>query len=499
MGKESRNRFIEFIKYNQHSAIVACIFIFGIILRLLFIDSREIAYDDAFSYFLSRNSISQIIDGTAADTMPPLYYFLLHFWMSISIDLWFLRLLGVILNLGSAVFLFLLSKELFNKNVATIALFLFLISPFQIYHSQELRMYSLLLFGQLGYYYSILKITIHSCKNQKIWIILSIIFGAIAMYAHNLGVLGLIPINFLFLYKRDKETIIKILSIQGMIYFLFLPWLFFLPQQIEKIQRAFWTQPPGISEILQSFMSLFAFLPMPIFEIGIVLIFLLQIFIIVFMWFFKTKNGNFGFLIYFFLLPPIILFVLSYLIQPLFIPRVFILSAAWFFVLFGKYYDSSKNSFRKINLLFFIIISAVSLINFYRFNSFPRSEYKKLSQYLENEIKPENLIIHDNKLSFFPTIFYKESDNQVYIEDIPGSPNDTLATPSQKALGFMAVPSIEEYLEQKNVTYVVFQQTLNEYENLGFENPNLKSLFKQFGENYSIQTIGDILLYNFEQ
>src|SRR5690606_30001351 len=102
-------------------------------------------------------------------------------------------------------------------------------------------------------------------------------------------VLGLIPINFLFLYKRDKETIIKILSIQGMIYFLFLPWLFFLPQQIEKIQRAFWTQPPGISEILQSFMSLFAFLPMPIFEIGIVLIFLLQIFIIVFMWFFKTK------------------------------------------------------------------------------------------------------------------------------------------------------------------------------------------------------------------
>ncbi len=204
VGEESRNRFTEYIKYNQHSVIIGCIFILGIILRLLLIDSREIAYDDAFSYFLSRNSISQIIDGTAADTMPPLYYFLLHFWLSISTDLWFLRLLSVFLNLGSAVFLFFLSKELFNKNVATIALFLFLISPFQIYHSQEMRMYSLLLFGQLGFYYSILKITIHSSHNQKIWIILSIFFGTIAMYSHNLGVIGLIPINLLFFYKENK-------------------------------------------------------------------------------------------------------------------------------------------------------------------------------------------------------------------------------------------------------------------------------------------------------
>jgi hypothetical protein len=65
---------------NRRIAALALVFLLGITLRLIAVQSREIFYDDAFSLFLAEKSFSQIIHGTAADTMPPLYYFLLHIW-----------------------------------------------------------------------------------------------------------------------------------------------------------------------------------------------------------------------------------------------------------------------------------------------------------------------------------------------------------------------------------------------------------------------------------
>lgn len=56
----------------------------GAVLRLIGSGSRSLQYDDTFSIFLSARSLPEILSGTAADTMPPLYYFLLHFWLGIS-------------------------------------------------------------------------------------------------------------------------------------------------------------------------------------------------------------------------------------------------------------------------------------------------------------------------------------------------------------------------------------------------------------------------------
>jgi mannosyltransferase len=80
------------------------ILVTGLLLRLLLINSRSIQYDDAFSALLSARSLGDIVAGTAADTMPPLYYFLLHFWMLVSKQLWWLRLLSVFLNMGTIIF-----------------------------------------------------------------------------------------------------------------------------------------------------------------------------------------------------------------------------------------------------------------------------------------------------------------------------------------------------------------------------------------------------------
>ena len=136
----------------KHSKVLLLgILVLGLGLRCINLQSRGIIYDDAFSFFLSAQSLPGIIQGTAADTMPPLYYFLLHFWMSLGQSLWYLRALSVLFNLASVILLYWLVKSLLGESAGLAGAFIAAISPFQIYHSQDLRMYALLALCQIAY------------------------------------------------------------------------------------------------------------------------------------------------------------------------------------------------------------------------------------------------------------------------------------------------------------------------------------------------------------
>lgn len=498
VGQKSSDRIIEFINLNKNKLLFILIMLLGLMLRILFIDSREITYDDAFSYFLSRQPLPVIIGGTAADTMPPLYYFLLHFWMEISKSLWFLRLLNVIINLATIIFVHLISKELFNEKAALISVFFFAISPFQIYHSQELRMYSLLLLGQVGFFYSVLKIILIKSKKKNIWLFLSVVFGAITMYSHNLGIVGLMSINVLLLFRRKWKIIRNFVFIQLAVVILTLPWLYYLPQQINKVQSAFWTQPPGILEVIQSFLTLFAFLPMPVISIAVVLVIILQIFVILIINIIKSRDETKFLLFLFFLVPPILLIIMSYIVYPVFVPRIFIVSTIWMFILLAILINETwVRGLGKINFVLFSLACVISLVYFYQFNTFPRSQFRNLASTIQSIVSNGTPVIHDNKLSFFPTMFYHESNFQFYLQDEPGSPNDTLSNESQIAIGYMALSNIDEFLDNEEVIFVVFQDALDEYKTMNKKHPVLNKLELIFQDNFEIINIGDIEIFHF--
>jgi len=496
VGRESSKKYIKFINKNSEIIFLLFVFAIGLALRLLFINSREIAYDDAFSYFLSRGSFKTIISGTSVDTMPPLYYFLLHIWIKIGASLWFLRTLNILINLLTGLIVYFFTKELFGVFTSRIAIVLFMIAPFQIYHSQELRMYALLLLGQVGFYFSILKYIRSDFKNKRKWFIFVVLFGVIAMYSHNLGILGLLGVNLIFFFLREKKEFLKILLIQFFILIFSLPWLFYLPQQIEKVQNAFWTAKPGIIDIVQGLMTLFSFLPMPTLITGFSLVVIFQSFIFITWNIIKTKSKLPFAIFLIFLFIPTLLFVISYIVQPVFVPRIFILSSAWFFILLAHFITTQWNShIGKINLGLFILMSVLSLPYYYQFNSFPRSPYKELAHFLHG-IEGDNIIVHDNKLSFFPVMFYDETDNSFYLKDRDGSPNDTLAVKSQEALGYLASGSINEFMNEENVVFITFQETINEYNEMKQENPNLSPLINKF-QSYKMKEIGDLVIFEF--
>ncbi len=115
---------------------------------------------------------------------------------------------------------------------------------------------------------------------------------------------------------------------QGVMGILFLPWLIFLPGQIEKIQTAFWTPKPGLVQIIQAILSLFGTLPLGTVGIYIttIAIALLLVTLVLLTPQSFFKRAEIRMILCFIFIPPILLFTASWMMRPIFVARAFIVS-----------------------------------------------------------------------------------------------------------------------------------------------------------------------------
>ncbi|MCC6148285.1 MAG: glycosyltransferase family 39 protein [Anaerolineaceae bacterium] len=473
----------------------------ALILRCVNVKGRSIQYDDAFSILLAERPLGEIVRGTAADTMPPLYYFLLHFWIMLGQQVWFLRLLGILFSLGSVAVLYFIIRFLFNSRAAFWASILTAISPLQIYHAQDIRMYAPLAFFQLAYWGFFLRILEKSTPKPWVnWLGL-VLMGALAMYTHNLAVFGLCVPVISLAFLRKWKMLGKFLLADLAIGLLAAPWLAMVPGQISKIQTAFWTPRPGVAELVQAGILFVGTLPLPGIWLLVVAVISLQAVALVLLESWKDGEGKGAvrLLQALAVAPPVLLFAASYLMRPVFVPRGFLVSSFAFLGLAGRAIGKNRRSGSGLIIaLLFGVAATISLPYQISFREFPRSPFQEATNYLAEEIPSGAVIVHDNKLSYFPMTFFGRELPQVFLADAPGSPNDTLAYETQKALGIFPQASIEQAVHLKDeIFFVVFTRVLVEYRNLGEKtHPSLRWL----GENYTLieeEKIGDLTIYHF--
>jgi mannosyltransferase len=482
-------------------------FLLALLLRLVVLNTRSITYDDAFSILLSEKSVAAIISGTAADTMPPLYYVLLHFWMKFGHELWFLRLLSVIFSMAGMALIYLIALRCFTRETGIWATFYMAISPFQIYHAQELRMYSLLQICLLGYilfFILSLQQSGKKCMPLIVWIGM-ILCGVAAMYTHNLAVFTLVVPGIYLLIRRLWKMLSYYLLTLGLIGVLCLPWLAIVPAQIDKIQKAFWTPVPGFLEVVQAIIMFSSNLPLEGWRLQGVVFFGLEIFIIIWfeIWRKRKSNSSISLLVLLVLFPPTILFIISYLMRPIFVTRGFITSTALFYVLSAWV---SAQSFHTRKAVFYLIVtpfilsSVITLPYQFTYNKFPRSEYKMAMDTLRLELHPGDKIIHDNKLSLFPSLYFAPDLAQSFIADKPGSHNDTYAPPSQSSIEIFPEPDIATAAkDSKRIYFIAFSKAIEEYKEMNQpQHPSidwLNSTYHQSGHKF----FGDLEVYQFEK
>ena len=500
------------------------LFLFGIlllalVLRCIDLQIRGIIYDDAFSFFLSAQSLPAIVRGTAADTMPPLYYFLLHFWISLGQNLWYLRLMSVAFNLASVLLLFWLVRSLLGEPAGLAAAFIAAISPFQIYHAQDLRMYALLALCQIAYAFFFSRIwksyqpvaTILSpgsetppaqnrISHRLDWLGL-VISGALAMYSHNLAIFVLVVPNLFLLIRREWKLSGRLLVAQALIGLLALPWMLMLPGQIAKIQTAFWTPRPGIVEILQAVIMFTAALPLPGIWLIIAAILSLQVLVMVIVEAVRRRNrdSGLGLLASFAIFPPLMLFIVSYVMRPVFVPRAFFFSSLAFYGIAGGLIVKNWPKGPGVLILAgFVLAACVALPYQYSFNEFPRSPFDQASAYLDQVIQPGDVVVHDDKLSYFPCLYFDRALPQIFLADQPGSPNDTLAVASQQAMQIFPVQDIQSAVgAHPQVYFVVFRQTIDEYLAAGLADHPQLAWLKQHYRLENQVAFSDLEIYKF--
>jgi hypothetical protein len=103
-------------------------------------------------------------------------------------------------------------------------------------------------------------------------------------------------------------------------------------------------------------------------------------------------------------------------------------------------------------------------------------------------------------LTLFPAHYYDRTLPQEYIQDLPGSGSDTLALPTQKALGLLARTGPEEGVsDARRVWFVIFKKEIDEYRAMGSPtHPHLEWLEKNFHLDRS-EDWGEMTIYVFSR
>jgi hypothetical protein len=198
------------------------------------------------------------------------------------------------------------------------------------------------------------------------------------------------------------------------------------------------------------------------------------------------------------LAPAVLTFAASYLMRPVFVPRALLPASLAYYALAGYALSRARLPAVRIFLSLLFVLPALGFLPAqYAFARFPRSPFQPAAEYLGAKIQPGDLVLHDNKLSFFPMRFYAPDLPQTFLPDAPGSSNDTLAPATQAAMNTFPLADKDGALQaSQRVWFVVFERALDEYKQAGRSHPVLAQLSAEFSLTDEI-AFNDLLVYEF--
>ncbi len=229
---------------HQYRIALVLILLLATGLRFYRLDAQSFWNDEGNSARLSERPIPAIIEGTASDIHPPLYYLILRGWRELVGETEFgLRSFSAFVGVGIVALTFALGKELEERarargKRAPLALalsssLLTAVSPPLIYYSQETRMYSLLAFWAVLTTW--LLFTIHNSQFTIHNSLFYILAAAAGLYTHYFFPAVLLAHSLLILIwlltKRGASNLslfrrfIRWASIMLVVLLIYLPWL----------------------------------------------------------------------------------------------------------------------------------------------------------------------------------------------------------------------------------------------------------------------------------
>ena len=300
------------------------LFIFNLVLKLLFIDSGDIALDEPFTLFHAQKSIEGIFEMLKDENNPPLYFLFMKGWTSLfGIGAFAARLPSVVFSSVTATLLFILGNRFWNLRTGILAGLIYTFSSFHMFYAHDARVYSLFcMLSALSYYFFFSLSQNPSSRKFMYW---WIIINTLLLYSHFFGIV-LIGSQFIFilLNKTLRATIFKPLVVCAITLLLvFSTYLSVLFQRFQStVHNTPWIQAPVWSDL---YTMLWRFSNVPVNTVLMIILLVALIAMAIAGKYSKDINKNYltKSVLFLFLLPYLSIFLVSFYI-PVFLDRYII-------------------------------------------------------------------------------------------------------------------------------------------------------------------------------
>lgn len=213
-------------------------------LRIALIWRAPLWYDENFTLILARLPFAQMMQATAGDVHPPLWYLIewILFHAAPGLPVWAIRIPALTFSLLAFVMFVQLCDILrIPARVQTLAAFLMAVLPMQIWYAQEGRMYAMLEFLVLAALYTGL---------TRKWFYFFL--ASLAMiYTQNYGMFYLAVISLVIVIV-DWSTLTNLLTSGIVTMLLYSPWAFVIMSQMTEIEGRYWIMDAGAGAVLKT-------------------------------------------------------------------------------------------------------------------------------------------------------------------------------------------------------------------------------------------------------
>ena len=371
---------------NQaHAIIFALILVLAFVLRLFHLADESIWLDEGISIAMSKLSLSEMIDKSAVDSLPPLYYSLLHYWMLLFGDSEFsVRFLSLIFSLSTIVAAYQVTKLLIDETVALVVAFLLAISVFHIEYAQEARMYSLIaLLSTLSWYFFL-----QWREESKIrWIVLLFVINVLLLYTHVLAAFFLLTQNMYWWFSKEKGSIAtkSWLLMQFFLLCSFAPWMTVLFGQASTWHSTVWMPLPSVKEILGTVSTYSGSVALALLFCALILKGLIS---------FKEEKRRVVFLLIWLALPTFLLLLFCFVFKSIYLQKYTIASSVPFFILVAYGLKSVVEKKHKIAVLLSVsVLCAIKLAVYYVEDR--KEQWREAVALIEKKATQEDVILFD--------------------------------------------------------------------------------------------------------
>jgi mannosyltransferase len=488
--------------------LLGLILLLAFVLRLINLGTRSLWYDESFAVLFAEKGLDAMLYGTltpvaggAADIHPLLYYTTLNIWMSLFGQSPFtVRLWSALLGVATVAVVYFLTTELFDEKTALVAALITAVAPFHIQYSQETRMYALLGLLLTAATWCFVKgwrtATIQEgglLWRLRYWLAFGVLAG-LAMYTQQLAAFYLVALGLVPLIARRRAQFMYVVVGTVVALIVYLPWLVNLPGQLEKVRSYYWLDKPTLATPLltiRSFLSVAIDFPSPASLIAflgalfIILFLAVQVIMVLRQRRTRPDRKPLLFILWLAAVPPMLMWMVSQA-QPLYLERSLLPSAIILYIVLAWFFARSGLP-RPIAAVIGgagLVLVGIGLFYQYNWVTFPNSPFQTAADYIRRDWQEGDVVVHQNKLTALPMIYYERSLPQRLIGDRPGSSDDTLALPTQTALNIFADDCVQAASEGgQRVWWVVFGFAEQQY--AAAERPELQQALDWLNAHYT--------------